>query len=139
MGVCLTSRKSNYSFDMGYAGFHNLRTNICKAYDKELAEIYADTLFALRDEQAYVNKTNEILKDERFHDYDEDILDFLYASDCSGKCGYKTCGKIYNLIKNIDYEGEIFTYGALSDGKDYEHLKSFLKECYQKRRMMIWC
>lgn len=25
MGVCLTSKKSDYSFDMGYIGFKNLR------------------------------------------------------------------------------------------------------------------
>lgn len=28
---------------------------------------------------------------------------------------------------------KIFTYAAYSDGKDYENLKAFLKECYQKR------
>lgn len=138
MGVCLTSRKSSYSFDMGYGGFHNLRTNICKAFDEELAEVYADTLFSLRDPKGYTNKVNEILKNERFKDEDEDIVDFLFDSDCDGKCGYKTCRKIYNLIKDIDFGKKIFTYAAYSDGNDYEELKLFLKECYQKRRMMIW-
>ena len=51
MGICLTSRKSSYSFEMGYCGFNNLRTNICKVFDKELGEVYADTLFALNDPQ----------------------------------------------------------------------------------------
>lgn len=51
MGICLTSRKSSYSFEMGYGGFNNLRTNICKVFDKELGEVYADTLFALNDPQ----------------------------------------------------------------------------------------
>ena len=36
MGVCLTSKKSDYSFDMGYIGFNNLRANIASAWDKEL-------------------------------------------------------------------------------------------------------
>lgn len=138
MGVCLTSKKSNYSFNMGYGGFHNLRTNICKAYDKELGELYADIVSSLNNPQEYNRRINEILKDERFKEEDEDILDFLFAPDCDGKIGYKTAGKLYNLIKDIDFGGKIFTYAYYSDGKDYENLKVFLKECYQKRRMIIW-
>ena len=138
MGVCLTSRKSAYSFDMGYGGFHNLRTNICRAFDEELAEIYDDTMFMLKDPEGYTAKVNEILKDSRFKDEDEDILDFLFSSDCEGKCGYVTAKKIYNLIKDIDFGKAIFTYAAHSDGNDYEKLKLFLKECYQKRRMIVW-
>lgn len=138
MGICLTSRKSSYSFEMGYCGFNNLRTNICKIFDKELGEVYADTLFALNDSQSYTKRVNEILKDERFKDEDKDILDFLFASDCDGKCSYKTAKKIYDLIKDIDFGEKIFTYAAYSDGKDYENFKEFLKECYQKHRTIIW-
>ena len=90
MGVCLTSRKSNYSFDMGYIGFNNLRTNIAKAWDKEFGEAYGDTRLCLFDEKEYNDRLNSILSDERFKDEDVDILDFLMASDCDGKCGYKT-------------------------------------------------
>ena len=138
MGVCLTSKKSNYHFDMGYIGFNNLRTNIAKAWDKEFGEVYSDTRLCLINEEEYNERLNSILADERFKDEDADILDFLMASDCNGKCGYKTCKKLYNLIKDVDFGKKIFTYAAYSDGKDYEHLKLFLKECYQKRRMMIW-
>lgn len=138
MGVCLTSRKSSYSFDMGYIGFNNLRTNICIAFDNELGEVYADTLLALTHPEEYTKRINEILSDERFKNEDQDIVDFLFSSDCDGKCGYKTCKKIYDLIKDIDFGNKIFTYAAQSDGKDYEYLKLFLKECYQKRRIMIW-
>lgn len=138
MGICLTSRKSKYSFNMGYGGFHNLRTNICRAYDKELAEIYEDTAWSLRDPEGYTAKINDILKDARFKEEDADIIDFLFASDCEGKCSYITAKKIYNPIKDIDFGKAIFTYAAYSDGNDYEKLKLFLKECYQKRRMIIW-
>ena len=138
MGVCLTSRKSNYSFNMGYGGFHNLRKNIAIAWDAELGEAYADIGIAMMNPKEYNERINRILSDDRFKDEDGDIADFLFASDCDGKCSYKTCGKIYNLIKDIDFGKKIFTYGAYSDGKDYEYLKEFLKECYQKRRMMIW-
>ena len=83
-------------------------------------------------------QADEILKDERFKDEDKDILDFLFASDCDGKCSYKTAKKIYDLIKDVDFGGKIFTYTAYSDGKDYENFKEFLKECYQKHRTIIW-
>ena len=138
MGVCLTSRKSNYAFNMGYFGFHNLRVNIAKAWDAEFGEAYADTAMQITNPKEYNKMINNIISDDRFKDEDEDILGFLFASDCKGKCGYKTCGKIYNLIKDIDFGKKIFTYAAYSDGNDYEELKLFLKECYQKRRMMIW-
>lgn len=138
MGVCLTSRKSNYYFDMGYIGFNNLRTNIAKAWDKEFGEAYADNTMCMLHPEVYTKRLNRILADERFKNEDADILNFLMASDCDGKCGYKTCKKIYNLIKDVDFGKKIFTYAAYSDGKDYEHLKLFLKECYQKRRIMIW-
>lgn len=123
---------------MSYGGFHNLRKNIAIALDAELGEAYADIGISMMNPQEYDNRINRIISDNRFKDEDEDILDFLFASDCDGKCGYKTCGKIYNLIKDIDFGKKIFTYGAYSDGKDYEYLKEFLKECHQKRRMMIW-
>lgn len=138
MGICLTSRKSDYSFDMGYVGFKNLRNNIASAFDEEFGEAYSDTVACMMHPKEYTERINNILKNERFKNEDVDIVDFLFASDCGGKCGYKTCGKIYKLIKDIDFKGKIFTYAAYSDGKDYEHLKEFLKECYQKRRIMIW-
>lgn len=139
MGVCLTSRKSDYSFDMGYGGFHDLRASIASAWDKELGEAYDNMTMAILNPSEYNERINRIITNDRFKDEDEDILDFLFQSDSNGKCGYKTCRKLYNLIKDIDFEGKIFIYSAYSDGKDYEYLKLFLKECYQKRRIMIWC
>lgn len=123
---------------MGYGGFNNLRKNIAIAWDKELGETYGDMVMCMLHPKEYDERINRILANDRFKDEDEDILDFLFASDCNGKCGYKTCGKIYNLIKDIDFGKKIFTYRAYSDGNDYEKLKLFLKECYQKRRMMVW-
>ena len=42
------------------------------------------------------------------------------------------------LIKDINFGDKIFVYGAHSDGKDYEYLKDFLRECYSHRRNMRW-
>lgn len=139
MGVTISANGSNSSFKCGYGGFFNLRKNIALAYDRELGEHYAKMLSCIATKgNEYDEKTNQILADVRFKEEDYDILDFLYASDCEGKAGYKTCKKIYNLIKEIDFRGHTFTYRAYSDGQDYEYFKDFLLECYSKRRNMIW-
>ena len=66
MGICLTSRKSSYSFDMGYGGFYSLRTNICKAFDNELGTYYRDVALALANPEEYNRRINMVLKDKRF-------------------------------------------------------------------------
>jgi len=138
MGVCLKAKNSTYTFDMGYGGFHNLRSNIAYAFDKEFGAAYDDTKMCLLDPNKYNARFCSILSDDRFKNEDVDIVDFLFEYDGHGKCGYKTCGKIYNLIKDIDFGDKIFTYAARSDGKDYEKFKLFLQECYSKRRNMVW-
>ena len=137
MGVTIHATNSTTSFDCGGGGFFNLRKNVALAWDEEFGEHYA-TLAGCNDYEAFDKKTLEIISDERFKDEDQDILDFLFASDCEGKITHKTCKKIYDLIKDIDFGGKIFVYAAHSDGKDYEHFKKFLLECYKHRRYMRW-
>ena len=138
MGVTITANGSTRSFDCGYGGFFNLRKNIALAFDKELGEHYAHMYRGLLDEGEYNKETDRILSDSRFTEENIDIIEFLYASDCEGEMSHKTCKKIYDLIKEIDFEGRIFTYAAYSDGKDYEHFKEFLLECWKKKRKMRW-
>ena len=140
MGVSITATNSKYSFDMGCGGFFCLRTNIAKAFDKEFGEHYDTLSCCWKKEQydAFDKRTEEILSDSRFKQEDEDIVEFFFASDCGGEISHKTCKKIYDLIKDIDFEGKIFVYAARSDGKDYEHFKEFLKECWSHRRKMRW-
>ena len=139
MGVTISANGSNRSFDCGYGGFFNLRKNIALAYDRELGEHYAKMLnYSHAGEKEYDDKTNQILADVRFKVEDDDILDFLYASDCEGKAGHRTCKKIYDLIIDVVFHGQIFTYAAYSDGKDYEYFKEFLLDCYKHKRKMRW-
>ena len=141
MGVTIYANGGSRDFNAGYGGFFNLRKNIAFAWDKELGEHYAQMMRSLlgeAEQKAYNEKTNKILANDRFKDEDSDILDFLYASDCEGSISHKTCKKIYDLIKNINFGDKIFTYAAYSDGKDYEHFKDFLLECYKHRRKLRW-
>lgn len=140
MGVEIYSNGGSTSFCGGYGGFMCLRENIAKAFDAEFGEHYSKLVYCRSKEdcESFDKTANEILSDERFNDEDEDIIEFLFANDCEGSISHKTCKKIYDLIKDIDFKGEIFTYGAHSDGKDYEHFKAFLLECYSNRRKMRW-
>ena len=140
MGVTISATNSKYSFDMGYGGFFNLRTKLARAYDEEFGELYAALRYCKKPEdyEFFDKICNDMLSDERFKDEDQDIIDFLFMDDCCGKIRYRTCGKLYNLIKDINFGDKIFVYGAHSDGKDYEYLKDFLRECYSHRRNMRW-
>lgn len=138
MGVTIYANGIEQKFDCGYIGFKNLRDNIAEAYDSELGELYSDAVAIFFDSEAHTAKINSLLQNSRFKDEDSDIIDFFFMSDCEGKIGHKTCKKIYDLIRNIDYSGRRFTYAAHSDGKDYEHFKIFLKECYRRRAKMRW-
>ena len=140
MGVSLTANNSGYDFDMGYGGFFSLRKNIALAFDEEFGEHYANLIYchSVKDFEKHDEIAEWILKKNKLTDEDQDIVDFLYAPDSGGKMNYRTCGKIYDLIKDVDFDGKTFVYGALSDGKDYEYLKEFLKECYSHRRNAYW-
>lgn len=140
MGYTIYANNGTKSFDGGMGGFMSLRENIALAFDKEFGEHYSTLIncFSEDDYKLFDAKTEKILSHERFKQEDEDIVKFLFASDCGGKISHKTCKKIYDLIKDIDFKDKIFTYGAYSDGKDYEHFKNFLFECYSHRRKLRW-
>ena len=139
MGVTLTAKNPVHTFNMGYGGFSNLRANIADLFDEEFGEHYR-TLQKCCDQadyEEYGRIGDKILSNSRFKDEDADILDFLYASDCEGKIGYRTCGKIYELIKDADFTGKTFRYTAYAHN-DYEELKEFLKDCYSHRKNAVW-
>lgn len=140
MGFTIYANNCSISFDGGMGGFMSLRTNIALAFDKEFGEHYSDLskCFHEEDYKIFDKVTEKILSAERFKPEDEDIIEFLFASDCEGSISHKTCKKIYDLIKDIDFGKKIFTYAAYSNGKDYERFKQFLLECYKHRRKMRW-
>ena len=141
MGVTISATNSKYSFDMGGGGFFNLRSNIASALDAELGDIYRNIIHCHTSEMYKENDrvASEIINSKRLDDEYEDVLDFLYMSDIEGKIGYKTCKKIYDLIKDIDFGTAGFQYAMqrCPEG-DYEVFKRFLKDCYSHKRNMIW-
>ena len=138
MGLEIHAIGIDRTFQCSYIGFANLRNQIAKAYDEDFYKIYSDIKMCLSHTSEWENAINNVIAKKQFPDEDEDILDFFFSSDCGGSISHKTCKKIHDLIKDIDFAGCVFTYGAYSDGKDYEHFKDFLKTCYSKRNRMRW-
>lgn len=139
MGVFISATNSTYEFNMGYGGFFDLRRNIASAIDRELGELYSQ-LVQYKDQEDYYEKNRlveEIIDTKNLETNYSDILDFLYMSDCDGQISHRTCKNIYDLIKDIDFEDQIFQYSSIAKN-DYEEFKKFLLECYSKRRLMRW-
>ena len=139
MGITITATNSKYDFDMGYGGFFNLRKNIALALDKDFGENYADLGTCYTKEQfAQNDRVAEMIINSKGLDKEySDVIDFLYMSDCEGKISYKTCRKILNLIKDIDYGNKGFRYVMLMNN-DYGEFKEFLQECVSHRRNLRW-
>lgn len=143
MGVCLTANNSSYSFYMGYFGFHILRRSIAEIIDPEFAQLYHEMLAGvfMEDRIEAEKKLSKLLADEdKFPEDIECVLDFLFQPDVEGKVSYKTCKKLYDLIKDVNFDGKSFRYvcDQNSEMSDYEMFKKFLKECYRYHRNMRW-
>lgn len=141
MGVTVFASGISLDFDMGYGGFYHLRKNIALALDQEFGEHYAnilDTLHASKSEKdAYWKKYEEIINRKNLRKNNLTVLSFLLKSDCGGKISWKTCKKIYDLIKDVDFEDRGFRYAAHRKN-DYEDFKKFLRECVKNKRYMQW-
>ena len=96
-------------------------------------------------------KTEKILSDKRFKNEDADMIKFLFASDCEGKISYRTCKKIYDLIKDDGKEFGLGYYSPLPNQENiplkerkmkanssWSEFKEILKECYSKRMNLTW-
>lgn len=139
MGVTITATKPLYTFDTGCGGFFNLRKNIAYCLDEEFGANYANLLHCHSQAEYKMNdrEAEKIIARKHLDDNYSDVLDFLYASDTDGRVSYKTCKKIYDMIKNKDFGTKIFRYGAIAHN-DYEEFKLFLLDCYSNRKYMRW-
>ena len=139
MGLTISGNYENsIELSGGYGMLRVIRNAIALAFDKEFGEHYSKlgTLSGKDEYKEFNRKANEILRDERFKDEDEDIVRFLFMPDCDGKIGYKTCKKIYELIKD-DNKERCLRYAIDSDN-DWQDFKQLLKDCYSYRCNLVW-
>lgn len=132
MGVTINATNSTYSFNTGYISFFWFRQKIASCIDKEFGEWYAKQV--TNSNKEVVDKLDELIEANNF---DDGLMDFLFQSDCDGSVSYKTCKKIYDVIKDVDFKNEGFRYGTYRHN-DWEEFKNFLLECYSHKRKMRW-
>lgn len=134
MGITIRAKNSSVDFYMSYSGFFRLRTLLAKNYNNAFGELYSK-MYKLN---TFDQDMNDLLSnDEMFPEEDYPLLDFFFASDCDGKCNYKVCKRIYDLIKDV--HGYDFQYaGFRRSESDVESFKRFLLECYRYHRNMVW-
>ena len=132
MGICLYNKE--YEMDMGYFTFAQLRTVIAKLLNEEFGENYSLLRRCITKKDFKENDKIANFLIEKYN-LDEDVVDFLYQSDCNGKITYKTCRKIYKLIKDYD---DNFMYGYVHSNHSFNYFKEMIKNCVDKRRMLFW-
>ena len=141
MGVTIESK--NYSIDIGYVGFKRLRTKIAELTTEEIAKHYKHLDDAPRfgDSSRYLffdsyDKKIEELDKKYDYKYDE-VLDFLYASDCNAEIPYTHCEKIYELIKDYD-DNILYGYVGRPDCARFVDFKNLVKDCIDNKCSMEW-
>lgn len=140
MGVTIESK--NFSIDLGYGGFGNLRKRVAELTGKEIGEHYAylDKGCLLYGEERtkffteYDKKTNKLMESLKIP---HQILSFLYASDCNSKTTLSTCRKIYKVIENYD-DNILYGYSGRPDCAMFKDFKRIVKDCIDNKRGMRW-
>lgn len=135
MGV--TIRNKGSYVDLTYSGMFNLRKEIASIYSTSFRDFYEDWC-----EGKYTNEEGNKMLEKYFIDgtlkeEDEMVLDFLFASDCEGKLPYKSCRRLYTIIKDYD-TNKIFGYCGRPQKGTFEEFKKVV-ECSAKNRLvMFW-
>ena len=147
MGITITCKNPKYDFGMSYHAFFNLRKNIARCINDYFGSLYEKLMLYpgtyLDDGYLVESKAENYINDNPniFPEEDNDILDFLFESDCEGKIRHKTCKKIADLLeKNYDrlnLKNKEFRYGYHSH-EDYKEFIDFLRDCYSHRKNMEW-
>ena len=145
MGVTISNHK--HSIDMGCGGFLRLRTTISKLVTcKEFVDIY-DELMSGSYREWEIRGFNS--SEEYFDDYDkraieicernkidEEIVTFLYASDCGGySFSAKTCRHLWKLIKDYD-DDVVYGYVGRPDRAMFKDFKKIVETSAKERRVM---
>ena len=135
----ITIRNKNKSIDMGYGGFFNLRKNIAGIFSPDFKEFYEEWTkpsSKITDEEGNF-KLMEFYNKGVFNDNDDDILNFLFASDCDGKISAKTCKKLYNRIRDYD-DNILYGYIGRPDCAKFSDFKEIVADCAKNHLVLSW-
>lgn len=140
MGVTIESL--NYSIDLGYGGFNNIRKRVAQLTGKEIGEHYEELdkgmFLPTSERKVFFEEYNKkISKLEERHSLPHGILDFLYASDCGGTVSPEKCEQIYEVIKGYD-DDILYGYCGRPDCAMFKDFKELVKDCVDNKCDMEW-
>lgn len=141
MGVTIDSE--NCSIDLGYSGFNRLRTKVAELTAPDILEHYMKLekgmfLTGTIREEFFKDYNTEIQRlSEKYNGDKDNILDFLYASDCDGEMDVEHCKSIHDVIK--DYDDDIcYGYCGRPDCAMFGDFKELVKDCIDTNTPMEW-
>lgn len=132
MGVHIFANNSPYSLDMAYSAFSRLRDRIATLLDEEFGSNYSRLCYSKEDYENHDKVANRLISEKNL---DEDIVEFLYQSDCDGKISYKTCKKILDLVADAEF---VTCYMGFYDASRAHDFQELLQDCYSHRRSLRW-
>lgn len=142
MGITISNHKK--SIDMGYGGYLNLRLTISKLVHPDFAAIYGEIgefrMWArkgFKSEQEYWDdyeaRALKVCEDNKL---DEEVVNFLYRSDCAYESvSVKTCRHLWKIIKDYD-DDVLYGYCGRPDCAKFADFKEIVRTCAQDRRVM---
>lgn len=141
MGVTIGNNRKK--IDLSYSGFNRLRAKVAHIANEELGNFYDElskslTLFG-KEREDFIKEYDRRLEkaDEEFQ-VSEELLDFLYESDCEGKATPKQCRQIYKIIKDYN-DNIIYGYAGRKDGATFEDFKNIVQDCAKRNVQLRWC
>lgn len=139
MGVTFHSPGADHT--ISYGSFMVLRRRIAHLVDDELGDLY-DLLFdntAIAWQDPYYEMRVEEYAAKKHGELD-DVIDFLYASDCEGSCPPDTCARIAGYMEPVldDEGGRVYGYIAHSDAMTFADFYRMLVECAEYRVDFYW-
>lgn len=140
MGVTIGNTKR--SIDMSYHGFYRLRSRVAHLINEELGmfydELYENMKKFGKEREELMNAYDERLAnaDEEFN-VSEELLDFLYDSDCGGKVTPKQCRQIYKIIKDYD-DDNAYGYTGRKDCAKFSDFKELVYDCARRNVHLRW-
>lgn len=139
MGLSVSAKGLDKTYDCGYITFHNFRLQLAKAYNEELGVLY----------EKWFSREGLTEKEcERFDEICPKGLDlFLSHSDCDGKFTPKECKMVYDCIKDLKMDLQGHNYGIVRFPNGTKGMETYnmlerwqymFKHCYQRRVNMYF-
>lgn len=136
MGVTIFNKK--HSIDMGCGGFYRLRRKVAQLAGDDIGELYSQLLLDFGGDTLYAEHDKKVEElAQKYNGEKNDILDFLYESDCSGTMNVQHCKSIYEVIKDYD-DDVLYGYGGRPDCAKFKDFKQIVQECVENNTPMEW-